>query len=72
MSEKKVEITSTCALVVDQYCDDYKCVAIRYTERSQDYHHSNEVTDADVDADKAREIVALLVETFGPGVLPAA
>lgn len=68
MSEKKLEITGGCALVVDEYGEDYKCVAIRYIERSQDYCHCDEVTDAD----KAREIVALLFETFGPGVLPNA
>jgi len=73
MTETKVEITHTCALVVTRYGDDVAPdVAIRYTEHSQDYWFSNEVTDADIDADTARAMIAALVEAFGPAVLPGA
>ena len=73
MTETKVEITHTCALVVTRYGDDVKPdVAIRYTEHSQDYWFSNVETDADIDADTARAMIAALVEAFGPEVLPGA
>lgn len=73
MTETKAEITCDCALVCVRYGDDIKPnVAIRYIEHSQDYWFSNQVTEADIDADTARAIVALLVEAFGPAVLPGA
>lgn len=73
MTETKVGITGNCALVVERYGEDVApCVAIRYTEHSQDHWFSNEVTDADIDADTARAMIAALVEVFGPAVLPGA
>lgn len=71
MSETKVEITSDCALVATLGGEGIEPdVAIRYTERSPTYGFSDSVTEADIDADTARAMIALLVEAFGPDVLP--
>lgn len=60
-----VKITSSCSLVWNQYS-----VAVSYIEHSTDHFYSDSVTDADIDEATAKAIVALLVQAFGPGVLP--
>jgi hypothetical protein len=73
MNTKTVKITGDCALVWDYYTEAQVegSVAIRYTEHASDHYNSNSVTDADIDAATARDIVVLLVAAFGPAVLPA-
>ena len=71
MTETKVEITGYCALVCTRYgVGIAPDVVIRYTEHSQDYWFSDSVTEADIDADTARAMIAALVEAFGLAVLP--
>jgi hypothetical protein len=65
-----VKITSSCSLVWDRYELVPGDVAIRYIEYSPDKCYSDSVTDADIDEATAKAIVDLLVQAFGPGVLP--
>ena len=68
----EVKITRSCALVSTCYGEgDAPDVAIRYIEYAE-FGSPDQVTEAKIDADKARDIVALLAKAFGPGVLPAA
>jgi hypothetical protein len=72
MNTKTVKITRDCALVWDHWNEapGEGSVAVRYTEHATDHYSSNSVTEADIDAATARDIVALLVAAFGPAVLP--
>jgi hypothetical protein len=71
VTETKVKITGYCALVCARYGPTIAPdVAIRYTERSPTHGFSDAETEADIDADDARAMIALLVEAFGPAVLP--
>tara|TARA_R110000822_G_scaffold59521_3_gene148490 strand:+ start:231 stop:446 length:216 start_codon:yes stop_codon:yes gene_type:complete len=71
MAEQKISITGDCALVVARYGEGIAPdVAIRYTERSPCIGCNDSETEADIDADDARAMIALLVEAFGPAVLP--
>jgi len=73
MTETKVEITGGCALVVARYGPTIAPdVSIRYIERSPTHGFSDNVTEADIEADDARAMIAALVEAFGPAVLPGA
>lgn len=73
MNETEISITRDCALVAVRYDESIApVVVIRYTERSPAYGYSHEVTEADIDADTARAMIAALVEVFGPAVLPGA
>lgn len=67
----KVPITADCYLQLTRWPHGIQAdVAICYTEHSPAHGYSNEETEADIDAETARAIVALLVEAFGPAVLP--
>lgn len=67
----KVRIDADCYVQLKRWPHGIPAdVAICYTEHSPAYGYSNEETTADIDADTARAIVALLVEAFGPAVLP--
>lgn len=63
--ESKVELTSLCELVRTEYCEGVQAVELQYTERSQDYWHSDQHTDIEIDEEKAKEIIAFLRESFG-------
>ena len=64
----EVKVTRSCALVWERHDDTHSDVAIRYTEHAE-VGFPDKVTEAKIDADTARDIVALLIKAFGPGVL---
>jgi hypothetical protein len=73
MTEQTVNIMGSCDLVVTRYSPTLAPdVAIRYIEYSTDHHFPDRFSEADIDADTARAMIALLVEAFGSAVLSGA
>jgi hypothetical protein len=65
MTEEKLQITYSCAFTLTTYeGTGHKDVCLEYTEHSTDHWHSDSETSIDLDADKAREIVAFLHKAF--------
>jgi hypothetical protein len=65
MTEERVRINADCALVVDLWDGHYPSQAyIEYTEYASDHWGSDRQTDADIDEDTARAMIAALHKAF--------
>lgn len=65
MTETKIELSGSCRFTLTTYENsDRKDMSLDYTEHSTDHWNSDTETSIDIDADKAREIVAFMHKAF--------
>lgn len=72
MKIQKLQISGSCEFTLTTFEGiEHKSVCLEYTEHSPDHWHSDAETSIDIDADKAREIVAFMHKAF-PEIAPPA
>ena len=65
MTETKIELSGSCRFTLTTYENiGHKDVCLDYTEHSSDAYYSDTETSIDIDANKAREIVAFMHKAF--------
>ena len=65
MNRTKVNLSDTCAIVVEKYDATFSNdVYIEYTEHSPAHYYSDSETIVDIDKKKAIEIISILQDAF--------
>jgi hypothetical protein len=64
MTQKKLELSSSCEFELFEYSNGEINLSLDYVEHATDHYSSDNTTSIDIDRDKAKEIIDFLLAAY--------